>query len=133
MGERGAQVIVALLLLLALLCPPRPPVEPTERAFATRYTLGLMRRVATKRGIEMTGCGMAIDQQRLGSFVLVHGVKTGIRRLCVVVDYSGPRDRARHIRNRLIELDSLSQEKVCGAKVAMSRWKECPVLIKRFP
>lgn len=126
-------ILWSILLALALALDPLPNTEPREPMFATRYRKGLMQEVAKTRGIEMTWCGMAIDNQPPGSFVMVQGVRTGVRRLCRVVDWSKPRDKARHVRDRLIELDHENQALICGRDVAMSGWKSCPVLIYRLP
>jgi len=119
---------IALALLLLALVPPPDPIEP---GFLTRYSLGVMKRVTAKRHMEWSGCGVAIDNQKVGSFVLVRGVKTGIERTCQVVDWSMPKDKARHVKVNLLELDSNNQAAVCGAKAAMSGWRSCPVLIRR--
>jgi hypothetical protein len=126
-------ILLNILFLMALGSIDGPAMpEPSQPMFATRYDPGVMERVARYRGIELTGCGMAIDNHRPGSFVMVHGVKTGVRRLCRVVDWSKPRDKARHVRNRLLELDHESQLRICGKAVQMSGWRECPVLIVRI-
>lgn len=124
-----AAVLIGVLAL-ALCIDPLPPL-PTEKGYLTRYSIGVMKRVTKKRGMVWTGCGAAIDNQKVGSFVLVHGVKTGVERVCQVVDWSMPKDKARHVKVNLMEIDSANHAAVCGKADALSGWRQCPVLIRR--
>lgn len=134
--------VAAILIALALatLDPPHPP----EQAWAARYSPGVMKRVAIKRGLEFRGlpgqCGMTIDWAPLGSFILVTGDRTGVSRVCESVDVSqtfhpngGESDQERHVRNRMVELDAKSAWYICGAAVYKSGWRECPVHISKIP
>lgn len=131
------------VLSLALCIDPVEPHEP-EPAFAARYGVNVMKRVAIKRGLSFRPigeqCGMTIDWAPLGSYILVTGVRTGVSRVCQSVDVSQSRhvngresDLERHIRTRLVELDSRSALAICGKRYFKSRWKECPVMISKVP
>lgn len=131
MAESGEGTIVALILL-ALLCPPVPPVEPlpvTRRMIAARYDPGVMEGVAIYRGLAWTGCGMAYDGPPLGTMVRVEGVRTGVARTCQVVDVSETIDLARHVKARQVELDDRAARAVCGRRYYRSRPRECPVRV----
>lgn len=134
--------IACLLVSFALGCPPEQRVlalsapHVTHRMISARYAPGVMHRVAKKRGIPIGACGMAFDGPPLGSLVRVEGERTGVARMCVVVDISQTRDRARHMRARMVELDHSSARAICGLRYWRSRPKECPVLVtimRRMP
>lgn len=127
--------IACMLVSLALACPPEQRVLAlsaplvTHRMISARYASGVMHRVARKRGIPIGECGMAFDGPPLGSIVRVEGERTGVARMCVVVDISQTRDRARHVKARMVELDHQSARAICGLRYWRSRPKECPVFV----
>ena len=127
--------MASLLISIALLglFPPCPasarPAAPARAMFAAHYAPGVMQQVAKHRGMAFQRCGVALDHAPLGSLVRVQGVRTQRSRSCTVYDYSHPRDRARHLRASLVELDHASARDICGAVYYLSRPSECPVLV----
>jgi len=133
---QGVEVTLlrCLLVSAALLCPAVPDAPAVEKALVTRmiagrYDLGVMRRVAKKRGIPWVvgQCGMAIDGPGIGARVRVTGVRTGVTRVCTVIDVSQTIDLKRHQKARLVELDANSALAICSRRFFLSRAKECPV------
>jgi hypothetical protein len=117
----------ALLLAFALILPPREPDPMDGPYIAARYSIGKMNRVAKKRGMLFTGCGMSMDRVGIGATIRVTGLRTGVTRTCTVYDVSETIDLRRHLRARQIELDDASARKLCGMRYYRSRPKECPV------
>ncbi len=96
---------------------------------AAHYSKGLMDRVAVRRGLPVTDCMLASPLHPIGAWVEVWGLNTNERQMCQVVDTSQPRDRARHIRTRLVELRWESAALLCGNTTL--RNDECPVRLRR--
>jgi len=121
-----------LLLALALLCVVPDAPDPLDGRYqSARYGLGVMQRVAKKRGLAFRSvgvqCGASMDGPGIGAWIRVTGVRTGVVRECQVVDVSQTVDLKRHLKARQIEIDDRSARAVCGAKAYRSRPKECPV------
>lgn len=112
-----------MMLVVTLTSAPNPP---RETWFAVRYNPGVMERVSRNRKLPVVDCMLAHPTLKIGAWAWVEGQKTDVRRRCRVTDTSHPRDRARHIRTRRIELDYESSRAICGGW-----WKgkatECPV------
>lgn len=96
-----------------------------ERGIAARYDPGVMERVADNRGMTRERCMIASPFHSIGTWVAVEGVRTGRRRLCRVTDTSAPKDKARHVAKRMIELDYNSAKDICGSVRIAPR--DCPV------
>ncbi len=94
---------------------------------AAHYAPGHFARVAARRQLPTADCYVASPTYKIGSWLLVEGVRTGIRRRCLVADTSQPWDRARHLRTRLIELDYDSARAICGSTRLANR--DCPVRV----
>ena len=94
---------------------------------AAHYAPGHFARVAARRQLPDAPCYVASPQHPIGSWLLVEGVKTGVRRLCLVADTSQPWDRPRHLRMHLIELDYASARAICGSTRLANR--DCPVRV----
>ena len=94
---------------------------------AAHYAPGYFARVALYRQLPKADCYVASPQHAIGSWLLVEGVKTGVRRRCLVADTSQPWDRQRHVRLRLIELDYASAGAICGSTRLPNR--DCPVRV----
>jgi hypothetical protein len=94
---------------------------------AAHYAPGYFARVAMRRQLPQATCYVASPQHDIGSWLLVEGVKTGVRRRCLVADTSQPWDRQRHVRTRLIELDYDSAGAICGSTRLPNR--DCPVRV----
>lgn len=99
----------------------------TTDAYAVRYAPGLMERVSERRGMEVVGCMVASPTHPLGAWLTITG-PTGTRLRCRVTDTSQPRDRARHIRTKRIEVDYKSGFVLCGQQW-QGKASECPVSI----
>jgi len=77
-----------------------------------------MARVARNRGIAPQPCMVAwthADDADMGrTWLLVEGVRTGVRKRCLVVDLPHPRDRPNLMRRGiLVELDARSSLAIC--------------------
>jgi hypothetical protein len=94
---------------------------------AAHYAPGYFGRVALYRQLPKADCYVASPQHAIGSWLLIEGVKTGVRRRCLVADTSQPWDRQRHVRMRLIELDYASAGAICGSTRLPNR--DCPVRV----
>ena len=94
---------------------------------AAHYAPGYFARVAMRRQLPQATCYVASPQHDIGSWLLVEGVKTGVRRRCLVADTSQPWDYERHVRMRLIELDYDSAGAICGSTRLPNR--DCPVRV----
>ena len=125
--------MIRSLLAVALLALATSSAPERETRFAVRYAPGVMERVSRNRKLPIVDCMLAHPTLPLGQWVWIEGQTTGAGRRCRVTDVSHPRDKARHIRTKRIELDYTSSAALCGAK-----WKgkatECPVwLYKENP
>lgn len=126
--------MIRALLLLAILVHAigghDTPPEPTH--WAVRYNPGVMERVSRNRKLPIVSCMLAHPTLAIGTWVEIEGITTGRKERCRVTDTSHPRDKARHIRTKRIELDYASSRRLCG-----SRWKgkasECPVRLTNPP
>jgi hypothetical protein len=90
-----------------------------------------MERTATLRGIAWQPCMVAwtyAEDEDMGRKVItVEGVKTGVRKSCLVVDLPQPFDReALDRRGVAVEMDYHSSLAVCGASWEGAA-RECPV------
>lgn len=99
-----------------------------DTRYAVRYAPGVFEMVARNRGMAVERCMVASPVHPLGAWLLVEG-REGRRLRCKVVDVSAPRDRARHIKRRIIEVDPASGAVLCG-KQWKGRAVECPVKVK---
>lgn len=113
--------IAAVVLSIVL----SPPID----GFATHYAPGLFARVARNRGLPPADCHIASDWHPLGTFVEVEGTRTGVTRIAQVSDVSAPKDRARHMRDGLVELSYRCAQRVCGKWFA-GPWRWCPVRVQ---
>lgn len=96
-------------------------------AYAPHYAKGLMAHVASRRDIAPALCMISSAQYEVGTWLAVYGRNTGVLRWCKVVDVSGLKDRARHIRmRRLIEIAYENVIEICGN---WGRSADCPVII----
>jgi hypothetical protein len=104
---------------------------------AVRYGPTVMARVALNRGIPWQPCMVAWtyakDEDMGRKWLLVEGVKTGVRKRCLVVDLPQPRDKANLIkRGIVVELDARSSRAICppgwdgAARLCAVRVKEVP-------
>ena len=98
-----------------------------EAGHATRYAETLMHEVAANRNMPVADCMVAYDLARLGDFVWVRSRGTGRLLYCQVTDVSAPKDRARHVRANLIELDFSSARQICVDHDGP--WRLCRVAI----
>src|SRR5687768_1962129 len=115
---------IALVLCLGAGC-----LEGWTEGRAVYYAPGLMEHMSAKRGLPVAACMAAHPTAGIGNWILVEGVRTGVRKRCRVVDTSQEWDRARHIRTGLVELDFDSAHAICppgwdGAS------RLCPVKVK---
>jgi hypothetical protein len=101
-----------------------------ERGYATHYRQGLFEQVADNRGMPRARCMVADDRTPLGAFVAIRGARTGVLLRCQTTDVSAPKDKARHLRDGLVELDYHSGRAICGKWFA-ERWRNCPVWVRR--
>ncbi len=102
----------------------------SQSGYAARYAPGVMDRVAVNRGMPSVGCMISSPLYPIGEWVYVYGKVTGERLKCRITDTSAPKDKARHIRNRLfVELNYDSAYTICGSVTNSN--KECPILISR--
>lgn len=102
-----------------------------QEGLAVRYAKGKMERVATVRGIVWEPCMVAWtyakDEDMGQRWIVVEGVKTGVRKSCLVIDIPQPFDRAALIRRGIaIEMDYFSSREVCGASWQGAA-RECPI------
>lgn len=95
--------------------------------YAAHYADGLFERVAIRRGLPAASCYISSDWHAIGEWVLVDGLRTGQRLRCLVADVSQPRDRARHLRARLFEVDFHSASVLCGSTKLPNR--QCPIRV----
>lgn len=123
----NARHLLHLLIIALVGCAIA--LSPTYEGFAARYAPGLFERVARHRGMEPAACMLASPRHEIGAWV--RGVRTGIERMCQVADTSAPRDRARHLRTRLFELDYESARAICGQVTGPNR--DCPVRVTALP
>jgi hypothetical protein len=129
-GITGLARLAAKLLLMGALAGTRttPPADgPVYEGIAAHYDPGLMERVSRNRHMPIVGCMFASPIWKMGSWWRITGVKTGKSRICRATDTSMPKDRARHIRTHLIELNFNAAREICGSTRLANR--ECPVRI----
>jgi len=120
--------LITALLALSLAAPS--PVGATT-GFAARYRIGLMEKVAVKRGIAPVGCLVASPFERIGTRLRITSLVNERQRTCTVVDVAHPRDRARIIeRGIVVELSHQDARTLCGSVVDPPR--QCRVVVKRI-
>lgn len=100
-----------------------------QDGIAAHYSPGLFERVAARRGLPSAECYISSDWHPLGTFVLVYGGNTRASLVCQVTDVSQPRDRRRHARDRLFEIDFHSAAVLCGSTELRNR--DCPVQVSK--
>lgn len=115
--------------LVALLVISSAVLSPPIEGYATHYAPGLFARVARNRGLPPADCHIASDWHPLGARVLVEGRRTGVVRVAQVSDVSAPKDRARHMWAKLVELSYACAQAVCGAAFG-GPWRWCPVVVR---
>jgi hypothetical protein len=131
-GITGLARLAAKLLIMGALVGTGPGPSADESVYegiAAHYDSGLMEQVSRNRRMPVVGCMFASPLWKMGSWWRITGVKTGKTRLCRVTDTSMQKDRARHIRTHLIELDYESAKSICGSVKLANR--DCPVRITR--
>ncbi len=97
---------------------------------SAHYSDGLFERVAAHRGLSTTAdCYISSDWHHLGEWVVVYGANTDRTLVCLVADVSHPRDKARHVRAGLFELDFNAAATLCGD--TRLRNDECPIKVSR--
>jgi hypothetical protein len=129
-GLTGLARLAAKLLIMGALAGTgvrAPADEPVYEGIAAHYDPGLMERVSRNRHMPIVDCMFASPLWKMGSWWKITGVKTGKSRICRVTDTSQDRDRARHIRTHLVELDHDSAASICGSLRLANR--DCPVRI----
>lgn len=99
-----------------------------ETRYAVRYAPGVFEMIARNRGMAVERCMVASPVHDLGAWLTIEG-RTGVRLKCKVLDVSSPRDRQRHIRNRIIEVDPKSGALLCG-RYWKGAARECQVRVK---
>lgn len=96
-----------------------------SEAYLVRYSPGVMERVSERRGMPIVPCMVASPTHTLGTWLTIEG-PTGARLRCRVTDVSAPKDRARHIRLKRLEVDYRSGQLLCSSKW-QGKASECPV------
>ena len=96
---------------------------------AAHYSPHLFERVAQRRGLPRADCFISSDWHAIGEWVVVHGRNTGRTLTCLVADVSRPRDRERHMRAGLFEVDAGSAIKLCGSLKLPNR--QCPIRVSK--
>lgn len=124
-GYRSPHTTPIVAVIFAIVLSPPGPIE----GYATHYALGLFEKVRLNRGLPAADCHIASDWHPLGSFVAIEGQRTGVRRIAQVSDVSAPKDRARHMRDGLVELSYRCAQDVCGVAFA-GPWRWCPVRVQ---
>jgi len=95
------------------------------RGVAASYSRGTMEMVSRNRGMH-ADCMVAHTFERLGTWVVVRGLRLGRQLTCLVIDVPQPRDRARIIRRGIIvELAYEDNGYICGFQNEPPR--KCPV------
>lgn len=129
-------MFITLLFLVALFMPigdPVPtPVVTTETmsGYAPHYAPKVMTRVSRVRKLPIVDCMVSSPYYKIGTWLTVKGLDTGVTLRCRVTDVSGPRDRARHIRTkRIVELDYRVTRAICGETNGSP--KDCPVTVTK--
>jgi hypothetical protein len=117
------QVVLVLTLGVAM--------AGADSRWAVRYNPNVMERVAHVRRMEVVPCMAAHPTYPLGTWLLIEGVDTGIREACRVTDVSHPRDRARHIRTRRIELSYAASLRICKRGWSGAA-RDCKVLVREL-
>lgn len=129
------EFLITVITAIGLVIPDINPAQPIEKysGYAAHYSPGLMQKVAKNRGIEPQDCMLSTDLFPLETQVYVESKIDGVDVVltCLVVDHSAPRDKARHLKNKLYaELDFGSARKVCNiSKVSEKPWRQCPINI----
>lgn len=97
---------------------------------AAHYAPGLFQRVAARRGLPTdAGCYISSDWHDIGQWVVVYGRNTGRFVHCLVADVSHPRDRERHMRASLFEVDFRAALTLCGSTRLPNR--QCPIRVSK--
>lgn len=113
---------------LALLLGAMPFGGSVMHGYAARYDPGVFEQVRANRGMPHADCYIASDRHPLGALVRIEGVRTGVWRIAQVTDMSAPKDKARHLRSGLVELDYACARAICGH--VSEPWRECPVIVR---
>lgn len=119
--------VIYIAVLVVVNAPDR--YYGSDRYIAAHYAKGKFERVERRRGLAHASCNLASPFHRIGEWVSVEGVRTGVSKICRVSDTSQPIDRKRHIRMRLVELDYQSARSICG-RYFRDPPRECPVIVK---
>lgn len=110
--------------------------------YAPAYSMGLMRKVAIRRGLKPTKCDISTPFGEIGDKFYLFGVNTGFFALCQKADTSDTTvkcrkgicesDRDRHIRTRrYAEIPGELQQKICGHRNEPSI--KCPIILVSSP
>jgi hypothetical protein len=100
-----------------------------HHGIAAHYSPGLFDRVAAYRGLPAADCYISSDWHAIGDYVLVYGVNTEQTLVCLVADVSQPRDRKRHMRQGLFEVDFHAARVLCGRTDLPNR--QCPIRVSK--
>jgi hypothetical protein len=142
---RVAALAVAALLTLvvspATAVAHTPPPQPIQEwpAIAAHYSPGVFAKAARRHGLPpFDGCHITTpwhhDPSDLGKVVDVRSETNGAVLACRISDFSADKDHARHLRNRLVEIDFTSATVLCEiTRVAEKPARMCPVTVMEMP
>lgn len=99
-----------------------------QTANLAHYSPGLMQKVSRNRHLPIVSCMISSPRHKIGDWVEIYGKNTNKKLRCRVTDTSAPKDKARHLKNKLIESDYWSAYLLCGSTKLSN--KECPILIR---
>ena len=116
--------LIKLYIVLCLL-----GTVTTEHAYAPHYAKGVMERVSHNRNMPVVPCMIASPTLPIGAWVWVYGKGTGALQHCRVTDTSAPRDKARHIRLKRVELSYSAAQVLCSTM--RGKPEECEILVIR--
>lgn len=117
------------LSLGAVLMGAQPALPST--LYAAHYRPGLMEQVARRRNMTLVDCMISSPWHPLNTWMRIESNVNGEIAYCRTTDVSAPRDRARHKRRQLIELDWQTAKRLCAiSRVAERPPRACPVKIE---
>ncbi len=126
--------IVGAIALVAMLVPNHVDATPQQdrQGFAAHYRVGLMERVARKRGMPIVRCMIASSYYALDTWLWVTSEVTGETEHCRITDVTAPQHVATvRRRNIVIEFGASNIFDMCGFReVNAGPPSSCPVWVR---
>lgn len=123
------QTVTSLLSIAWFVASPFTlKTQNSNQVRMAHYAPGVMERVARRRGMELVDCMMTSPWHPLNTWIRIESKVNGEVAMCRTTDLSAPRDKRRHQKQRLIEVDWKTARRLCAIRrVNQKPPRSCPV------